>query len=70
MSGGVPYLPHGALFSWVVSSFKAASPVAVLNISRGSLYKPRPVWPADLAVMRRINELHLEFLSLLEFPQA
>jgi hypothetical protein len=65
MSGGVPYLPHGALFSWVVSSFKAASPVAVL-----SLYKPRPVWPADLALMRRINELHLEFLSLLEFPQA
>jgi hypothetical protein len=70
MSGGVPYLPQGALFSWVVSSFKAASPVAVLNISHGSLYKPRPVWPADLALMRRINELHLEFLSLLEFPQA
>jgi hypothetical protein len=38
MSGGVPYLPHGALFSWVVSRFKAASLVAALNISRGSLY--------------------------------
>lgn len=38
LSGRVPYLPHGALFSWVVSRFKAASLVAALNISRGSLY--------------------------------
>jgi hypothetical protein len=44
----VPYLPHGTLFSWVVSRFKAASLVAALNISRGSLYKPRPVWPPIL----------------------
>ena len=35
---------------------------AVLNISRGSLYyKPRPVSAADLAQMRRMDELHLEF---------
>ena len=32
------------------------------NISRGSLYyKPRPVSAADLALMRRMDELHLEF---------
>lgn len=42
---------------------------AVLNISRGSLYyKPRPVSAADLALMRRMDELHLEFMSLLKFP--
>ena len=34
----------------------------VLNISRGSVYYlPRPVPAADLALMRRIDELHLEF---------
>src|SRR5215203_1157983 len=34
----------------------------VLNISRGSVYYlPRPVSAADLAIMRRIDELHLEF---------
>ena len=34
----------------------------VLNISRGSVYYlPRPVPDADLALMRRIDELHLEF---------
>jgi putative transposase len=33
----------------------------VLNISRGCVYyKPRPVSVADLAIMRRIDELHLE----------
>jgi len=33
-----------------------------LNISRGSVYYlPRPVPAADLALMRRIDELHLEF---------
>ncbi len=33
-----------------------------LGISRGSVYyRPRPVSPADLAIMRRIDELHLEF---------
>ena len=33
-----------------------------LRISRGSVYYlPRPVSPADLAIMRRIDELHLEF---------
>ena len=33
-----------------------------LNISRGSVYYlPRPVSTADLALMRRIDELHLEF---------
>jgi putative transposase len=34
----------------------------VLNISRGSVYYlPRPASAADLATMRRIDELHLEF---------
>jgi putative transposase len=34
----------------------------VLNISRGSVYYlPRPVSAADLTLMRRIDELHLEF---------
>jgi len=33
-----------------------------LGISRGSVYYlPRPVSPADLTVMRRMDELHLEF---------
>jgi putative transposase len=35
---------------------------AALNISRGSVYYlPRPVSAADLALMRRIDELYLEF---------
>ena len=35
---------------------------AALNISRGSVYYlPRPMSAADLALMRRIDELHLEF---------
>lgn len=35
---------------------------AALSISRGSVYYlPRPVCQADLALMRRIDELHLEF---------
>src|SRR3712207_2669144 len=34
----------------------------VLGISRGSVYDlPRPVPAADLAIMRRMDELHLEF---------
>jgi putative transposase len=34
---------------------------ALLKLSRGSLYDTaRPVTPADLAVMRRIDELHLD----------
>jgi putative transposase len=34
----------------------------VLKISRGSVYYlPRPVSSADLAVMRRLDQLHLEF---------
>lgn len=34
----------------------------VLNISRGSVYyRPRPVPAADLAIMRRIDELHLDY---------
>ena len=33
----------------------------VLGISRGSVYSlPRPVPAADLAIMRRMDELHLE----------
>ena len=39
-----------------------ARQAAALGISRGSLYyRPRPVSAADLAVMRRIDELHLEY---------
>ena len=35
---------------------------AVLNISRSSVYYlPRPVPDADLAIMRRLDQLHLEF---------
>jgi putative transposase len=35
---------------------------AALNISRGSVYYlPRPVPEADLAIMRRLDRLHLEF---------
>jgi putative transposase len=34
---------------------------SVLNISRGTVYYlPQPVSPADLALMRKIDELHLE----------
>jgi putative transposase len=34
----------------------------VLGISRGSVYYlPRSISPADLAIMRRIDELHLEY---------
>ena len=33
-----------------------------LNISRGAVYyKPRPVSIEDLAIMRRIDELHLDY---------
>jgi putative transposase len=35
---------------------------AALNISRGSIYYlPQPVSAADLVLMRRVDELHLEF---------
>jgi putative transposase len=38
-----------------------ASQAKALNISRGSVYYlPRPVSAADLAIMRRIDELHLD----------
>ena len=34
----------------------------LLGLRRGSLYyRPRPVPAADLAVMRRIDELHLDY---------
>ncbi len=40
-----------------------AKQAKALNISRGSVYYlPRPVSAADLSIMRRIDELHLEFL--------
>jgi hypothetical protein len=39
-----------------------ARQVKALNISRGSVYyKPRPVSTADLAIMRRIDALHLDY---------
>jgi putative transposase len=35
---------------------------AALNISRGSIYYlPRAVPEADLAIMRRLDRLHVEF---------
>jgi putative transposase len=35
---------------------------ALLKLSRGSLYhKARPITPAMLAIMRRIDELHLDY---------
>lgn len=35
---------------------------SLLNISRGTVYYlPQPVSPADLALMRRIDQLHLEY---------
>jgi len=35
---------------------------SLLKLSRSSLYyQSRPVTPADLAVMRRIDELHLDY---------
>src|SRR5271156_5274409 len=34
----------------------------LLNLSRSSVYyRPRPASPADLAIMRRIDELHLDY---------
>ena len=34
----------------------------ILQLSRSGLYyRPRPVSPADLAIMRRIDELHLDY---------
>ena len=39
-----------------------AKQAKALGISRGSVYYlPRPVPAADLAIMRRMDELHLEF---------
>ena len=39
-----------------------AKQAKALGISRGSVYYlPRPVSPADLATMRRMDELHLDF---------
>lgn len=39
-----------------------AKQAEALNISRGSVYYlPKPVSQADLAIMRRIDELHLDF---------
>ena len=43
----------------------------LLNISRGTMYYlPQPVSPADLALMRRIDELHLEHPKVLGRPTA
>ena len=34
----------------------------VLGINRGSVYyRPRPVFDTDLGLMRRIDELHLDY---------
>ena len=43
-------------------SLPIAKQAAVLNIARSSVYYlPAPVWKTDLAIMRRIDELHLDF---------
>ena len=45
-----------------VHALPIARQAKVLNLSRGSVYyKPRPVSAATLAIMRRIDELHLEY---------
>ena len=39
-----------------------ARQAAVLNLARSSVYyKPQPVSPGDLALMRRLDELHLDY---------
>jgi putative transposase len=39
-----------------------ARQAAVLNLARSSVYyKPRPVSPGELALMRRLDELHLDY---------
>lgn len=44
------------------NSLPLSRQAALLKLSRGSLYyKARPVSPANLAIMRRIDELHLEY---------
>jgi putative transposase len=41
---------------------QVARQAEMLGISRGSVYYlPRPTPPADLALMRRIDELHLDY---------
>ena len=43
----------------------------LLKISRGTVYYlPQPVSPADLALMRRIDELHLEHPFMGEIGRA
>lgn len=43
-------------------SLPVARQARELGISRGSVYYlPRPVSPADLAIMRRMDELHLDY---------
>ena len=38
-------------------------PVQALGFSRGSVYYlPKPVRAADLAIMRRVDELHMNYL--------
>src|SRR5438067_3844728 len=42
-----------------------------LNISRGSVYYlPRPVPEADLAIMRRLDRLHLESMDITYIPMT
>ena len=50
-----------------------AKQAEALNISRGSVYYlPRPMPEADLAIMRRLDRLHLEFcrLAMLWLPRG
>ena len=43
-------------------AFSISRQAQLTGISRGSVYYlPRPVSPADLALMRRIDELHLDY---------
>src|SRR5471030_2318979 len=46
----------------IIPESRATSVGIRIKLSRSSVYyRPRPVSPADLAIMRRIDELHLEF---------
>jgi hypothetical protein len=50
---------HRDVASWLMGFARSGE---VLCISRGSVYYlPRPVPEADLAIMRRLDRLHLEF---------
>ena len=57
--GGWEMIPFGIFTFYIAGS---QSQAAALGISRGSVYYlPRPVPAADLALMLRIDKLHLDY---------